>query len=57
MTKLEIACVVCGLVGIFLYQPTSYAIGKTTLADILLFIFFDATQRNFFLDDYRSVVF
>lgn len=39
MTKLEIACVVCGLVGILLYQPTSYAVRKTTMADIFLFIF------------------
>jgi hypothetical protein len=39
MTKLEIACVVCGLVGILLYQPTSYAVRKTTMADILLLSF------------------
>ena len=39
MTKLEIACVICGLIGILLYQPTSYAIRKSTVADILLLIF------------------
>jgi hypothetical protein len=49
MTKLEIACVVGGLVGIFLYQPTSYARGKTTLADILLFIFLMLRNVIFFL--------
>lgn len=39
MTRLEIACVVCGLVGILFYQPTSYALWKSTLADIFLLSF------------------
>lgn len=33
MTKLEIACVVCGLIGILVYQPS-----RVTLGDIMVFI-------------------
>jgi len=29
MTKLEIACVVCGLIGILCFQPTRIQIGKS----------------------------
>ena len=28
MTKLEVACVVCGLIGILCFQPTRIHIGK-----------------------------
>ena len=28
MTKLEVACVVCGLIGILCFQPTRIQIGK-----------------------------
>ena len=40
MTKLEIACVVCGLIGIFVYQPTYIKIKNGNIADIMLLIMF-----------------
>ena len=57
MTKLEIACVMCGLIGILFYQPTSYAIREATVADIFLLIFLILRNVIFFIDDYHSVVF
>ena len=36
MTKLEIACVVCGLIGILIYQPTRIKLDNGNFADILL---------------------
>lgn len=40
MTKLEIACVICGLIGILAYQPTHIKIEKGNIADIILLIMF-----------------
>ena len=40
MTKLEIACVVCGLIGILIYQPTRIKIDNGNFADILLIAMF-----------------
>ena len=40
MTKLEIACVVCGLIGILVYTPTHIEIKKGNIADIMLLIMF-----------------
>ena len=36
MTKLEIACVVCGLIGILIFQPTRMKIDNCNFADVLL---------------------
>lgn len=49
MTKLEIACVICGLIAILFFQPTSYTIRKATLADIFLFIFLTLRSVIFLL--------
>lgn len=40
MTKLEIACVVCGLIGILVHQPTHIEIENGNIADIILLIMF-----------------
>ena len=40
MTKLEIACVVCGLIGILVYQPTYIKIENGNIADILFIAMF-----------------
>lgn len=34
MSKLEIACVICGLIGILVYQPLSLRIENGNIADI-----------------------
>lgn len=39
MTILEIACIVCELIGVLFYQSTRHGISKSTLTDILLFSF------------------
>ena len=36
MTKLEIACVICGLIGILIYQPTKIKVEKNNVADIFM---------------------
>ena len=40
MTKLEIACVVCGLIGILVYQPTHIKLENGNFADIMLLLMF-----------------
>lgn len=40
MTKLEIACVICGLIGILVYQPTHIKIENGNVADILMLVMF-----------------
>ena len=36
MTKLEIACVICGLIGILIYQPTKIKVEKNNVSDIFM---------------------
>lgn len=39
MTKLEVACVICGLIGILAFQPISWKITDGNKADIMLIVF------------------
>lgn len=39
MTKLEVACVICGLIGKLAFQPTSWKITNGNKADIMLIVF------------------
>lgn len=39
MTKLEVACVVCGLIGVLIFQPYSWKIINGNKADIMLIVF------------------
>ena len=48
MSKLEAACVVCGLVGILAFQPHSWKIKDGGKADIMLIVF-KITQTLSFL--------
>lgn len=40
MNKLEKACVICGLIGILVYQPTHIKLENGNFADIMLIISF-----------------
>lgn len=47
MTKLEIACVICGLIGMIIYQPTSWKIVDGNASDIMLVVWKIVQQLSF----------
>ena len=49
MSKLEIACVICGLIGILVYQPTYIKLENGNFADAIMLAWFILRDLGFLL--------